>query len=60
MLTYANKNIKKPWQGYGARSYLRLIINRLKEMKAPTSIYTLLGTQLKEVAKDVSMCASSK
>jgi len=42
MLTYAN--MKKTWQGYGARSCLRLMLNTLKEMRGPTSIYTLLKT----------------
>jgi hypothetical protein len=41
--TYANMNITT-WQGYGARSYLILVLNKLKEMRGPTSIYTPLGT----------------
>jgi len=44
MLTYANMNIKRTWQGYGARSCLKLMLNKLKEMKGPTSIYIALGT----------------
>ncbi len=39
-LTYANMNMKRTWQGYGVRLCLRLMLNRLKEMKGPTSIYT--------------------
>ncbi len=57
MLTYVNMNMKKTKQGYGARLYLKLM---LKEMKGPTSIYTPLGIQLKEVYKEAYMCASSK
>jgi hypothetical protein len=44
MLTYANMNLKRTWQGYGARLCLRLMLNRLKEMKGPTPIYAPLGT----------------
>ncbi len=45
MLTYVNMNMKKKtWQGYGARSCLRLLLKRLKQMKGPTFIYTPLGT----------------
>jgi len=44
MLTYANMNMKTTWQGYGVRSCLRLLLNRLKEMKSLTPIYTPLGT----------------
>jgi hypothetical protein len=45
----------KTWQGYGAISCLKLVLNRLKETKGCTPIYTPLGTQLKEAF----MCASS-
>jgi hypothetical protein len=44
MLTYANMNMKKTWQGYDAKLCLKLMLNKLKEMKGPTSIYTPLGT----------------
>jgi len=44
MLTYANMNMKRTWQGYGARLCLKLMLNRLKEMKGPTPMYTPLGT----------------
>jgi hypothetical protein len=43
VLTYANMNMKIIRQGYVVRSSLKLILNILKEMKGPTSIYTLLG-----------------
>jgi hypothetical protein len=33
MLTYANMDMKKTFQGYGAKLCLRLVSNRLKEMK---------------------------
>jgi hypothetical protein len=42
MLTYASMNMKKTWQCYGERSCLRLVLNRLKEMRGPITIYTLL------------------
>jgi hypothetical protein len=32
------------WQDYGARSCLKLMLNRLKKMKGLTFIYTPLGT----------------
>jgi hypothetical protein len=60
MLAYANMNMKITWQGYGARLCLKLMLNKLKEMKSPTSIYNLLGTKLKETSKEVFMCALSK
>jgi len=44
MLTYTNMNMKRTWQGYGARSCLRLMLNILKEIKGPTFIYIPLGT----------------
>jgi len=44
MLTHANMNMKLTWQGYGARSCLKLVLNKLKEMKGPTPIYSPLGT----------------
>jgi hypothetical protein len=60
MLTYANKNMKRTWQGYGVRLCLRQMLNKLKEMKGLTSIYTPLRTYLKEASKQASMCALSK
>jgi hypothetical protein len=36
MLTYANMNMKRTWQGYGARSCLKLMLNKSKEMKGFT------------------------
>jgi hypothetical protein len=44
MLTYANMNMKKTWQGYGVRLCLRLVLNWLKEMKDHIHIYIPLGT----------------
>ncbi len=43
MLTYTNMNMKKTWQGYGARSCLNLMLNILNEMKGLTPIYIPLG-----------------
>jgi hypothetical protein len=60
ILTYINKNMKKTWQGYGARSCLRLVLNKLKEMRSPTTIYILSGAWLIEASKNASICASSK
>jgi hypothetical protein len=34
-------------QGYGARLYSRFVLNKLKPMGGPTSIYTSLETELK-------------
>jgi hypothetical protein len=44
MLTYANMSMKITWQGYGVRSCLKLVMNKLKEMRDPTFIYIHLGT----------------
>jgi hypothetical protein len=60
MLTYVNMNMERTWQGYDARSCLKMVLNRLKEMKGPISIYTPLGTLLKEAFNEASMRASSK
>jgi hypothetical protein len=60
VLTYANMNMKITWQSYGARSCLRLVLNRLKKMKDVTFIYTPLGIYFKEVSKEASMCALNK
>ncbi len=60
VLTYANMNMKRTWQGFGTRLCLRLVLNKLKEMKGPTSIYTPLGNYLKEASKEASMCTSNK
>jgi hypothetical protein len=53
-------NMEKTWQGYDARLCLRVLLNKLKEMKGPTSIYAPLETLLKKAFKEASMCASSK
>jgi hypothetical protein len=47
---------EKKWQGYDARSCLKLVLNKLKKMKGLIPIYTPLGTNLKEAF----MCASSR
>ncbi len=39
------------WQSYGARSCLRLMLNKLKKMKGFTPIYTIFGPKLKEASK---------
>jgi hypothetical protein len=53
-------NMKRTWQGYGAKLCLKLVLNILKEIKGPTPIYTLLGTFFKEISKEAFMRASSK
>ncbi len=60
MLTYANMNMKRTGQDYGARSRLKLMLNKLKKMKGSTLIYSPLGTQFKEASKEASICASSQ
>jgi hypothetical protein len=60
LLTYANMNMEKMRQGYDAKSCLRLMLNKLKEMKGPISIYTHLKTDLKEASNEAFMCATSK
>jgi len=44
MLTYANMNMKRTLQGYGVKSCLKLVLNKLNEMKGRTFIYTPLET----------------
>jgi hypothetical protein len=60
MSTYANMNMERTQQNYSARSCLKLMLNKLKEMKGPTPIYTPLGILFKKVFNKASMCASSK
>jgi hypothetical protein len=43
VLTYADMNMKITWQGYGVRSWIRLMLNILKKLKGPIFIYTPLG-----------------
>ncbi len=51
MLTYVNMKMKRTWQGYGARSCLRLVLNKLKEMKGPTPIMPLWRPNSKELPR---------
>jgi hypothetical protein len=41
---YKHEHERKTWQSYGARSWLKLLLNILKEMKGHTFIYAPLGT----------------
>jgi hypothetical protein len=59
MLTYVNMNMKRTWQGYGVRLCLKLVLNRLKEMRDPTYLYPFRDLA-QEASKEASMCASSK
>ncbi len=43
MPTCANMNMKRTWQGYDARSCLKLLLNKLKEMKGPIPILYPFG-----------------
>jgi hypothetical protein len=51
MLTYANMNMRITWQGYGVRSCLKFVLNRLKEMRDLTSIYIPLRPNSKKFPK---------
>jgi hypothetical protein len=44
MLTYANMNMKRTRQSYGARLCIRLMLNKLKEMKGPILFISLWGS----------------
>jgi hypothetical protein len=51
---YVNKckhEHEKNMKGYGVRSCLRLMLNKLKEMKGPTFTYTPLGPSSKKLSK---------
>jgi hypothetical protein len=51
---YANickHDMKRTWQGYGVRLCLRLMLNKLKEMKVPIFIYILLGPTSSKVLR---------
>ncbi len=48
------------WKHEHVKNMTRLWCNKLKEIKRLTSIYTPLGTQLKEASKEGLMCASNK
>jgi hypothetical protein len=43
-------------QGYGARLYFKFVLNKLKQIEGPTSIYTPLKTYLKWASMEVFMC----
>jgi hypothetical protein len=43
-IKFTNMNMKKTWQGYGAKLCLRLMLKKLKEMRGSTFIYTHVGT----------------
>ncbi len=59
MLTYANMNMKRTWQSYGARSCLRLMLNKLKKIEGSYSYLYPFGDQ-KKAFKEAFMCASNK
>jgi len=42
-------NMKRTWQGYGARLCLKLMLNKLKEMKGPTSIFIPLRINIQGI-----------
>jgi len=44
VIKYENLNTKGTKQGYGTRSYLKLLFNKLKIIISPTSIYIFLRT----------------
>jgi hypothetical protein len=52
-------NMKKK-QNHGAKLCLKLVLNKLKEMKGCIYIYTPLEILLKGTSKQASMCASNK
>lgn len=44
LITYENINMKWKKQGYGARSYFKLVFNKFKVMKETSYIYICLET----------------
>jgi len=44
LITYETMNMKWNEQGYGARSYFKLMLNKLKVMGGFTFVYIPLGT----------------
>jgi hypothetical protein len=44
ILTYANMNMKRTWQGYGIKLCFKLVLTKLKEMRGFTFIYIPMGT----------------
>jgi hypothetical protein len=48
---YANINMRRTWQGYGVRSCLRLMYNRLKIMKSSHSIIPFWGPSSRKFAR---------
>ncbi len=55
-----NMKMEKTQEGYGAKSCLKLILKKFKEMRSFTFIYTPMKTQLKEASKEAFMCALNK
>jgi hypothetical protein len=44
LVTYETMNMKRSEQGYDARSYFKLVLNKLKVMGGFTFVYIPLGT----------------
>jgi hypothetical protein len=51
MLTYANMNMKRTLQGYNATSCLRMVLNKLKEIKYPLLFIPFWGPNSKKLPK---------
>lgn len=57
---YKNINTKGKIQCCGTKSYLTLMLSKLKIMEGFIFIYTPLSTYLKETSMGVSMCSLIK
>jgi hypothetical protein len=51
-------NVKN--KGYDKKTYPKLMLNILKVIRGPTSIYTPMGTLFKEASIEAFICASTK
>jgi hypothetical protein len=59
LLTNANMNMKWTWQGYGVRSFLILLLNKLKIMGNFTFIYTPWAFSSKKFLKKLQSTCDS-
>jgi len=49
---HEDMNIKKKRQSYGVRSYIKLVLNKLKVVRGLTFIYTHGGTEFMEASME--------
>jgi hypothetical protein len=57
---HEDMNKKRRRQSYGARSYIKLMLNKLKVVRGLTFIYTHGGIEFMEASMETSTCAPTQ